>query len=345
MQIFDPGKLKENAVTSIRLGIEDFEKSQAPAAEQGGDPARALSAARNLFSGVLLLFKFKIASCVEDPNEALQLIFNTNEALPFPDNAGGVEWRPGKLRRTTIDVETIRKRFETFDIEMDWTAIDKLQECRNHLEHLHPANSLGEIAEFVAELFPVLGDFIEEQLNVQPAELLGSAWPIMLRHHTFFSRTLEEGLLQWEDADVPEGMKPWRKVCKCEQCGSLLLRPNPEDLDERRSVESDEGTFRYRCFSCGCVDLIGPLMINALDTANTPYRHYKDGLEPPAVEACLECGHDTFVVGEQRCLWCGAELDYTECSVCEEALGQYDQDNGGLCGYHMHVFEKNMRDD
>lgn len=176
MQTFDPDKLKRNAVTSIRLGIEDFEKSQATA-EQGGDPARALSAARNLFSGVLLLFKFKNASCVDDPNEALQLSFDTNEVLPYPDNAGGVEWRPGKLRRTTIDVGTIRQRFETFDIQMDWTAIDKLQACRNHLEHLHPANSLGEIAEFVAELFPVLGDIVEKQLNVQPADLLGTLGP------------------------------------------------------------------------------------------------------------------------------------------------------------------------
>ncbi|MGE8454358.1 MAG: hypothetical protein ACN6OP_27865, partial [Pseudomonadales bacterium] len=185
MQNFDPDKLKENAVTSIRLGIEDFERARAPA-DQGGDPARALSAARNLFSGVLLLFKFKIASCVDDSDDALQLIFDMAEALPHPDNAGGVEWRPGKLRKTTIDVATIRKRFETFNIDVDWTAIDKLQTCRNHLEHLHPANSLGEIAEFVAELFPVLGDFIEQQLDTQPADLLGTAWPIMLRHHAFF---------------------------------------------------------------------------------------------------------------------------------------------------------------
>nr|WP_315595531.1 hypothetical protein [uncultured Cupriavidus sp.] len=343
MQTFDPDKLKENAVTSIRLGIEDFEKSQAPG-EQGGDPARALSAARNLFSGVLLLFKYKIAICVEDPDDALQLIFDTNEVLPHRNDAGGVEWRPGKLRKTTIDVGTIRKRFETFEIEMDWTAIDKLQACRNHLEHLHPANSLGEIAEFVAELFPVLGDFIEKQLNAQPADLLGTAWPIMLRHHAFFSRTLAEGDSQWEGAGVPTGMKPWRKACKCEQCGSSLLRPNAEDLDERQTVESNDETFRYQCFSCGYVDLIGPLMIDALDTANTPYRHYKDGGDP-TVETCLECGHDTFVVGEQQCYWCGTELDYKKCTICEEALGQDDQDNGGLCGYHAHAYEKHMRDD
>lgn len=343
MQTFDPDKLKENAVTSIRLGIEDFEKSQAPV-DQGGDPARALSAARNLFSGVLLLFKYKIVSCVDDPEDALQLIFDTNEVLPHPNDAGGVEWRPGRLRKTTIDVVTIRKRFETFDIEMDWTAIDKLQTCRNHLEHLHPENSLGEIAEFVAELFPVLRQFIEKQLNVVPADMLGTAWPIMLQHHAFFSRISAECDEEWKQARVPMGMKRWREACKCERCASSLLRPHPDDLEEGKTVESYDDTFRYQCSSCGYADLIGALMIAAVDTAYTPYRHYKDSSEP-TVETCLECSRDAFIVREQQCLWCGTELDHKKCIVCEELLNQDDQDNGGLCGYHAHMLEKSMRDD
>lgn len=56
--VLDVQKLHENALTSIRLGVEDFERCSGAA----GDPARALSAVRNLFAGVLLLFKYKIAS-------------------------------------------------------------------------------------------------------------------------------------------------------------------------------------------------------------------------------------------------------------------------------------------
>lgn len=58
-QKFDPDKLKTNALTSIRLGVEDFTRSQLT---EGGDPDRALSALRNLFAGILLLFKYRIAT-------------------------------------------------------------------------------------------------------------------------------------------------------------------------------------------------------------------------------------------------------------------------------------------
>lgn len=67
---------------------------------------------------------------------ANRAIFNPPEVLPHSDGDGGIEWIPvGKLRSTTIDVATIKKRFEAFGIEVDWDVVSKLQECRNHLEH------------------------------------------------------------------------------------------------------------------------------------------------------------------------------------------------------------------
>ncbi len=98
MPELDAEKLKENALTSIRLGIEDFQRSQL-AKDQGGDPARALSAVRNLFAGILLLFKYKIAVSVDDPDDASVLIFNPPEVLPQADGNGGIEWKPvGKFK-------------------------------------------------------------------------------------------------------------------------------------------------------------------------------------------------------------------------------------------------------
>lgn len=342
MPELDADKLQENALISIRLGMEDFQRSQVPE-DKGGDPTRALSAVRNLFAGVLLLFKYKIAVSVDDPEDAPALIFNPPEVQPFADGNGGVEWRPaGRFRRTTIDVATIKKRFEGFGIQVDWPAIDKLQECRNHLEHLHPANTLGEVAGFVAELFPVLREFVETQLEAQPTDLLGAAWPIMLEHHDFFVARRAACETIWEEADVPEGMQPWRELCQCEGCGSSLLRPHPDEMDAGESVERSEDTFRYICEACGQTGLIAPLMVSVLNDA---YDYdYRDGGEP-GVEECYQCKHDTFVIGDQQCLWCGAELDYPKCTVCNEPLGQDDQDNNGLCGYHMHMFEKAMRDD
>ena len=342
MADFDAEKLKQNALTSIRLGIEDFERAKLPSAESG-DPARALSAVRNLFAGILLLFKYKIADSVDDPDDAQQLIFNPPEVLPQADGSGGVEWRPiGKFKKTTIDVATIKKRFEGFDIEVDWPVIDKLQECRNHLEHLHPANTMGEVADFVAALFPVLREFALAQLNEEPAELFGTAWPVMLAHHEFFTRTMAACKSAWDEAGVPEKMQPWHEKCQCVECGSSLLRPSQEDIDVGASVECDDRSFRYVCEACGYSDLIGPLMVEKLNDDH--YCDHRDGGESD-IERCYQCERITFQISEQCCLWCGSELDYTECQACEEPLRQDDQDNGGFCGYHAHILEKAMRDD
>jgi hypothetical protein len=319
----DAEKLKENALTSIRLGIEDFQRSLC-GQEQNGDPARALSAIRNLFAGVLLLFKYKIATSVDSPDDAATLIFNPPEV------------------RTTIDVATIKKRFEGFDIEMDWATIEKLQDCRNHLEHLHPANTLGEVADFVAELFPILRDFVQTQMGEQPSELLGTAWPIMLGHHTFFMDTRAECVTAWSEAGVPNLMQPWLEQCQCDECGSSLVRPHAEDIDEGMTVERHDDAFRYGCVACGHSDLIGPLMLKNLNNA---YDYDpRDGGEP-GVETCNECQRETFIIQERHCLWCGAELDYPECVICEEPLRQDDQFNGGFCGYHNHLYERLMCDD
>jgi hypothetical protein len=341
MPELDAGKLKENALISIRLGIEDFQRSKR-AESQGGDPARALSAVRNLFAGTLLLFKYKIVVSVADPYEASMLIFNPPEVLPQADGNGGVEWKPvGKFKRTTIDVGTIKKRFEGFSVEVDWHTIEKLQDCRNHLEHLHPANSLGEVADFVAELFPVLRDFIQTQLNEQPAELLGTAWPVMLAHHSFFIDTMSACEAAWAEARAPEMMQPWLERCKCQGCGSSLLRPHQDDVEAGDRVEDHDDTFRYVCVACGYADRIGPLLVKELNDA---YDYDpRDGGEAN-VEECYVCNRSTFVISEQHCLWCGEELNFQECSFCEEPLRQEDQANGGLCGYHSHLYEKALRD-
>ncbi|WP_312905145.1 hypothetical protein [Stutzerimonas nitrititolerans] len=339
MPRLDAAKLRENALTSIRLGVEDFERCRHP----GGDPARALSAIRNLFAGVLLLFKYKIATCVDDPANAAALIFNPPEVLPHSDGEGGIAWVPvGKFKPTTIDVGTIQKRFEAFEIDVDWDVIEKLQACRNHLEHLHPAHTLGEVAEFVAELFPVLRDFIQTELEESPAAILGDAWQLMLLHHNFFVDTTKRCEEAWSEAYVPEGMEPWLKESKCPECGSTLLAPAQENLDAGDSVERNDDRFKATCIACGYTDLVAPLMVGALENAHS--YDPRDGGEA-SLEGCNQCGRGAFLIYEQSCLWCAAELEYTECEMCEERLGQEDQHNGGLCSYHAHSYEKFMRED
>ncbi|MES2074930.1 MAG: zinc ribbon domain-containing protein [Pseudomonadota bacterium] len=329
--MFNPIKLKENALTSIRLGVEDFQKSQMD------DPARALSAVRNLFAGVLLLFKYRLTVGIDDPQQAHNLIFNPPEVLPGPDGNGGVVWEPkGKFKPTTIDLATIRKRFDAFKITVNWAVIDHIQKERNDLEHLHPASALGSIAEYVADLFPILRDFITNEMGESPADLLGETWAVMLGHHVFFDATLAECKAAWITAAVPDRMESILSDVRCPNCGSPLLRPADDTNDAGATV--DEPGHTLLCMACNHHDATVPLMEEVLLESMGGYSAYDDDFCP--VETCPNCDHETFVVQEAECFWCNETLEYSTCAVCGEGLSLEDQANHGLCGYHNHVMER-----
>ncbi|MEX6367439.1 hypothetical protein AB6F62_04845 [Providencia huaxiensis] len=326
----DAKKLYDNAVISIQLGIDDFQLSKS-------EPIRALSSVRNLFAGVLLLFKYKLAASISDPEDAYELIFNPPPIIPMPDEKGGFKWAPnGKFRKTTIDVQGIEQRFEGFNIEVDWKAIKKLQECRNELEHFHPKHTNGELAGFIADLFPVLSNFITNELKLIPSEVLGESWEIMLAHKEFFNRKLKECEESWEEAGIPDLMYGYLIDCCCDDCGSRLIIAKEEDLSSNLTVQNYEG-FRYSCISCGHDDLIEPLLCNVFQEANDYDPRNGDD---PSYETCYACGHDTFLVSESQCQWCEEGLDYNNCSICFETLSQDEQDLGGRCSYHYNLINK-----
>lgn len=335
--VLDAEKLFENAIISIQLGIEDFQISQLPI-DEGGNPTRALSSVKNLFAGMLLLFKYKISVSVNNPEDAYCLIFNPPNILPKSDGCGSIKWSPvGKFKKTTIDVLGIQQRFESFGIDVDWEKINKLQDCRNHLEHLHPANTLGEVAGFVSDLFPVLSDFITSQLNMIPHDLLCGSWEIMLQHRDFYEKMRAECEESWGAATVPENMIGYLQNCSCDMCSSVLIRAAHESIDDGFTVANDETKFKYRCISCGYIDVIAPLLFQALHEDN-PYDP-RSG-EESSIELCYECGYETFLIHDQHCAWCSATLEFNECSTCGNSLEQDEQDNDGLCGYHYNVATK-----
>ncbi|MBL5884809.1 hypothetical protein [Lelliottia aquatilis] len=338
-QELDAEKLYENARVSIQLGIEDFQMSQRNENE-GGNPARALSSVRNLFAGMMLLFKYKLAKSVDTPEDAYRLIhIPPRDILPTPDGSGGIQWRPeGKFQKNkTIDVSDIKARFNTFEVYVDWDTIAELHNCRNHLEHLHPQNTHGELAGFVANLFPVLTNFINDELEKSPPEVLGTSWEIMLAHQTFYNSQLAECEESWLGAEVPEGMQEYLPTCTCSECGSRLLKASPDSIEQGYTVQSNEDDFEYYCISCGEHAPITPLL---MDSFEHEFFYWPPDGDDPTYEECYNCNHDTFVIAEGNCRWCDTDLDYKKCKFCEQTLQQDDQANEGLCGYCNHRFYK-----
>ncbi|RMO05521.1 hypothetical protein ALQ48_01965 [Pseudomonas coronafaciens pv. zizaniae] len=115
----DKAKVLENAVTSIQLGIEGYQLTQG----SNGNLLRAVSSARNLFAGVLLLFKYRIAMLADSPEHAASLIYKARKFKPFRDEGGVIQWRPELERNKTIDVA---------DIELHFDALGTCGRCPQH---------------------------------------------------------------------------------------------------------------------------------------------------------------------------------------------------------------------
>jgi hypothetical protein len=318
--MLSPNKLKENAVTSIRLGVEDFQRAIAPSNE-GGDPERAISAARNLFAGMLLLFKYGLAMRIVDPKQIDAVLFNPpRQIIPHPNGSGGVEWRPvGRFAKQTIDVAGIKDRFEAFKIVVDWGAMEQLQNERNNLEHLHPTQSVGAIAGFIADMFPILQAFVIDELDEAPAEFLGISWGIMLKHRAFFEAESQRCFAEWEGSGLSDAVKKYFGQVRCEDCSSTLLKPMGTAGQE------------YECVACAAQGPLIAQISEIIEQEEGGYNPY-DGDEAPVLD-CPCCKQPLFVVSEGACRGCDYELEHWECDFCETPLGLDDQHNGGLCGY------------
>jgi len=149
----------KNAVDSITLGIEDYESS---------DPRRLISCVRNLFAGILLLFKHKLAD-LSPPGSDDVLIKRQVRPVVTPS---GVNW-VGKGEKT-VDVQQIKERFKALNISVDWKRVDEINKHRNNIEHYYSTHPQGTLRTVIADSFIVIRDFVRNHLGKDPLDLLGS---------------------------------------------------------------------------------------------------------------------------------------------------------------------------
>ena len=102
----------KNAIDSIAIGLEDYEST---------DQRRIVSSTRNIFAGILLLFKHKL--CELSPPDSDEALIK-QRVLPRLDATGAVNWI-GKGKKT-VDVINIEDRFKSLGIEVDWDRIKRI---------------------------------------------------------------------------------------------------------------------------------------------------------------------------------------------------------------------------
>jgi len=213
----EPGDLLRNAIESIQIGIED---------SQSDDPRRVISAIRNLYAGVLLLFKEKLLRL--SPEDSEQVLIS-EKIVAVRDAKGRIHFKGSRNKKTkTVDYFQIKERFKSLGIDFGFADVDRIQRIRNDIEHYYSTENHGAMSSALAATFSVIRDFVADQLGHDPAQLLGKeCWRILLEHSDVFVHELA----QCQDALRKLPLTPMlfemlMDNAECVSCNSPLVVPD-----------------------------------------------------------------------------------------------------------------------
>jgi hypothetical protein len=259
-----------NAVDSIKMGIEDYAVDT---------PARALSAVRNFYAGVLLLGKEVLicAAPFADPDVLIGA-----KVGPVPDGLGGATL--GVEGYQTVDFTTLGRRFKKFGVPIETKELTELNELRNAIEHRYTDKPAQAVREAIARAFPITVALFNET-GVHPSEVLGEAWATMLEVRDLYHRELARcrktfDTIDWLSATVAE------QHLRCEACGSDLI-------EQRVPTNVDQAEMALVCRACGAEPDWDDAIVDAVDRAlgGGAYERFKDTSESgPSMIAALVIG-------------------------------------------------------
>ena len=283
----EPGDLLKNATKSIQLGIEDF---------QSEDEKRIFSAVRNIYAGILLLFKEKLLRLSpEDSDEA----FIKASIFPVFTNSGTIKFKV--QGRNTVNRKQIEDRFKDLNVEVDWKRVGKIVEKRNDIEHYYTRDPHNAIQEVFADAFIIIRDFVMVELGEDPASLLGNDfWQVMLAESEVFEQERMECLealrgLSWPSDEVERLID---SMC-CSSCSSSLVIP-----DDALTASVKERYFS--CRACG-YDMQYPELIETAVKVFFLEGEMKKIPEDDSIQVsnCIQCGHLSYLEEDMECMVCG----------------------------------------
>jgi hypothetical protein len=315
----------ENAITSIVLGIEDFET---------GSDARMLSAARNYYAGLLLLAKECLVRAAPKA-DAMKVI--GAKFKPMPDGAGGVDHEV--VGYTTVDLSQLQSRFKDFSLPWPKADINKLQRFRNDLEHYHLKEPVSALGEAIASSFPMVVDFFAI-LEEEPQAHLADVWGTILEQREAFEKVRKRCLDSLEVVKWLAEVSDLDRM-SCPNCGSSLIGQSDAGNTDHEYVTG-------KCFQCG-EEIAFEKMMEMVVAASYELDAYimaKDGLNSPIAD-CPECGVTAYVEtgGVSICFACGESVA-GECARCgaDIDVNEYNYDYPNLCSYCAHMSHKVMRE-
>lgn len=313
-----------NAITSISVGVEDY---------QHNNNARNLSAIRNIYSGILLLYKEKLRRL--SPVDSDEVLIKSKIAVKLDSNGKLAYVGEGKK---TVDVNEIRNRFKSLGISTDWKRLEKIQEVRNNLEHSKYEGDASILVEVINNCFIIIRNFLIDELETDPLSVFDNdIWEVFLRNEEVLEQERSIVMASYKNSNLDSKIKYFFDSIDCMHCGSELIE---------LTGENDINDVNGYCRTCG-MDNYGPTLLERaikISTGFEDYRSVKQG-GGTLFDICPECGNRTFCNEEGLCYVCKYEIEYETCERCGESLSLDEQHFDGLCSYCNHMLEKIMNDD
>lgn len=296
--------LLQNAVSSLRMGIEDYKQQ---------DDARAASAVRNFYAGILLLAK---CALIEAAPNADPMLVIAGKVEPVSDGNGGIEMR--QQGHTTVDFQQIQRRAKALGVEIDGSALKSLNRIRNDVEHHYTTESQTAVRQAISEGFPVVASLCR-QIGEDPALLLQDEWNAMLLVKDLFDKELAAAKATFSSIDWHTGSTADLNF-KCPDCSSTLLEQKDPDNHRQDFIE-------LKCRACAEEPELSDVIENAIEDrfGIDAYIQAKEGGEAGPIHECPACQRDTLLDFEDQCLNCGEEMDFdSECIRCSNDISLAD---------------------
>lgn len=318
--------IKQNAIDSIQLGIEDFQLANK------SHKRRIISAVRNIYAGILLLFKEKLI--LESPTYDPELLIR--EKINFKKDHSGNLLIQGTGKKT-VDYKGIRERFDNLSIKVDWKILENIQKIRNDLEHYRTEKTEKQISKIISDTFTILNSFITQYLKEPPSELLGSeTWKYILNQHDMYLSLQKSWYSQAKNLNLSNEVIK-ENICHihCPYCDFDLFSTIPgHENEENPPIE---------CISCNRKvpsSMYRQLVVEYL----TPIPDHTNPEEQTFCQ-CPECGDNTYLYSEDICLSCDQE-NLAYCSSCMEKIELFML-NGNCeklcdkCNHMKYLMDKN----
>lgn len=316
-----------NAIASIQIGMEDFNSD---------DPRRVLSAIRNIYAGILLLFKHKLFEM--SPPNSDEALLKTRILPVLSDTTGQIIWTGQGPK--TVDVRDIRDRLTALGIEgIDWKRINNLQKIRNNIEHYYTELTNDKMREAISDALHLILQFCEPHLGVSPQDLFGTAcWSLMLSVSAIYETELKSCRDNLSSAEWPyEVVTDSIPQMVCPACDSNLIRI--ADLDA--SIESRT----FICSACNTESIYSEVVAPAVESTTEIENYWaiKDGGDPYTSE-CPVCERGTYVNIEGACVACFEQPIATQCVICHASLTVDEGFHGNECSDCQYRIAKMMKE-